>query len=202
MNIFESRAARLFGVLAIVGQLALLPCAMARTTGPAPVVPQGALAHAAMAVETDTGGKVLEIRLVDETGAPAFEAAISKGDALLYMRVGSVDETVTEIKVSNLPAWLVNYHLEAYMRSIDKAAVPLVNAIMRAEERASAPAIGAGLAKPLSGTNAVLAYYVETMASGKRQLFAIDAKSGAFISNPESLYEPHTPVKLARRLAS
>jgi osmotically-inducible protein OsmY len=118
------------------------------------------------------------------------------------MRVASVGDTVTEIKVGDLPAWLVDYHLEVYMRSIDKAEVPLTDAILRAEERASAPAIGAGLAKPLSGSNAVLAYYVETMASGKRRVLAIDAKNGTFISNPESLYEPHTPVKLARRLAS
>jgi hypothetical protein len=67
-----------------------------------------------------------------------------------------------------------------------------------AEERASAPAIGAGLAKPLSGTNAVLAYWVETIKDRDRERLAVDARSGAFIANPEALYVPYTPVKLAR----
>ena len=165
------------------------------------VVPIGSLAHAVTAIETSFGGKVLEVRLADETGEPAFEAAVSKNHAIVYLRIASVSDDITEIKVSALPSWLINYHLEAYMRSIERARVPLAEAIVKAEQRASAPAIGAGLAKPLSGTNAVLAYFVETIAGRKRELLAVDAKSGAFIENPEELYEPHTPVKLVRRLA-
>jgi hypothetical protein len=34
-----------------------------------------------------------------------------------------------------------------------------------------------------------------------RGQFAVDAMTGAFIANPDELYEPHTPVDLARRLA-
>jgi uncharacterized membrane protein YkoI len=201
MHILEFRAARLAGVLALISQFTLIPCASAARNSAQPVVPRGALAHATMTIETAASGKVLEIRLMDETGDPKFEAAVAKGDGIVYVRIASVSDEVTEIKVSDLPAWLLNYHLEAYMRSIAQAQVPLVEAIRRAEERANAPAIGAGLAKPLSGTNAVLAYYVETISGTKRQQFAVDAKNGSFIANPEELYEPHTPVKLARRLA-
>jgi len=53
----------------------------------------------------------------------------------------------------------------------------------------------------LGGTNAVLAYFVETIKGSKRHQLAVDATTGAMIANPESLYEPHTPVQLARRLA-
>jgi hypothetical protein len=117
------------------------------------------------------------------------------------MRIESPSDNVTEIKVRDLPPWLLNYHLEAYMRSIAKAEVPLDAAIVKAEARDHAPAIDAGIAKPLGGSNAVLAYFVETLKGTRRKELAVDATSGAFIANPESLYEPHTPVELARRLA-
>ena len=51
------------------------------------VVPMGALAHAAAALEQSTGGRVLEVRLANAAGAPAFEAAIAQHDAVVYMRI-------------------------------------------------------------------------------------------------------------------
>lgn len=187
-------------VLAVLSPLALSPAAVAARASGADVPPR-ALAHATMALEKQTGGKVLEIRLADEKGAPNFEAAVKQNDAVVYMRIASPSNEVTEIAISELPQWMTDYKLQAYMRSIDKAKVPLSDAIVQVEEHFAAPAIGAGLARPLNGTNAVLAYYVETTKGDKRVLSAIDAQTGAFIANPESLYEPHTPVKLARRLA-
>ncbi|MEA3176524.1 MAG: hypothetical protein QOI59_47 [Gammaproteobacteria bacterium] len=199
MRIRITLVAALVGVIVLTG--ALVPSPLARAADTEPIVPMGALAHAAKALEQDTNGKILEIRLTDEAGAPAFEAAIAKDDALVYMRIESLSDNVTEIKVRDLPPWLLNYHLEAYMRSIVKAVVPLEQAIVKAEARAHAPAIDAGVAKPLSGTNAVLAYFVETTKGKSRGQFAVDAMTGAFIANPDELYEPHTPVDLARRLA-
>ncbi len=185
--------------IAMLGQLALGAWVLAR--GVEQNMPPRALAHATTELEKVTGGKVLEIRVADEKGAPAFEAALAKDNAIIYMRIAAVGDQVTHIKVSELPQWLLDYHLEAYMRSIDKADVPLADAIVKAEELAAAPAIGAGIAKPLSATNPMLAYYVETIKGNKRLVAAIDATSGAFIEHPESLFEPHTPVNLARRLA-
>jgi uncharacterized membrane protein YkoI len=199
MRIRITLVAALVGVIVLTG--ALVPSPLARAADTEPIVPMGALAHAARALEQDTNGKILEIRLTDEAGAPAFEAAIAKDDALVYMRIESVSDNVTEIKVRDLPPWLLNYHLEAYMRSIVKAVVPLEQAIVKVEARAHAPAIDAGVAKPLGGTNAVLAYFVETTKGKSRGQFAVDAMTGAFIANPDELYEPHTPVDLARRLA-
>lgn len=190
---------RLAAVLtALVVAFAMVSTAARETE---PVVLMGALAHATTAMEETMGGKVLEIRLADEKGEPVFEAALKKGQEVIYVRIASSDEDVIQIKASELPSWLASYKLEPYMRSIDKAELPLVEAIGRAERRSAAPAIGAGLAKPLSGSNAVLAYYVETIKGSKRELLAVDAKNGAFIENPSELYEAHTPVKLARRLA-
>jgi uncharacterized membrane protein YkoI len=117
------------------------------------------------------------------------------------MRIESPGDNVTEIKVRDLPPWLLNYHMDAYVRSVSKTKVPLDQAISKAEARDNAPAIDAGIAKPLSGINAVLAYFVQTMKGSTRHDLAVDATTGAFIANPEELYEPHTPVDVAKRLA-
>ncbi|MDB6106172.1 MAG: hypothetical protein JWO52_6732, partial [Gammaproteobacteria bacterium] len=39
------------------------------------------------------------------------------------------------------------------------------------------------------------------MKGSTRHESAVDATTGAFIANPDELYEAHTPVDLARRLA-
>ena len=202
-------AMKLRAALAIATMLALAaaayseeaPSRLASAPDAGSLLPMGALAHATMAVEENVDGKVLEIRLADEKGEPVFEAALKKDDKVIYLRIASPADDVTQIKVSELPPWLVNYTLEAYLRSIERAKVPLTKAILDAEQRANAPAIGAGIMKPLSGTNAVLAYYIEVMKGKKRGLLAVDAETGLPIANPDTLYEPHTPVKLARRLA-
>jgi uncharacterized membrane protein YkoI len=82
-----------------------------------------------------------------------------------------------------------------------RAKVPLDEAIARAEKRGHVSAIDAGIAKPLRGTNAVLAYFVETIDGSRREELAVDAETGAFIQNPDSLFVAHTPVELARRLS-
>jgi uncharacterized membrane protein YkoI len=196
MQFLKSKLAQL--LIVVIGSLAMAPPSSGRD--PQLVVPMGALAHAAAALEQSTGGRVLEVRLANDTGAPAFEAAIAQDNAVVYMRIESPSDNDTEIEARELPPWLLNYHMDAYVRSISKTKVPLEEAIVKAETRDSAPAIDAGIAKPLSGANAVLAYFVETMKGPTRHEFAIDATTGAFIANPEELYAPHTPVDLARRI--
>jgi hypothetical protein len=156
------------------------------------------LSKAVDALEAATGGKVLEIRFVDETGHERFESVVATPDAVVYMAVDPVNEAVTKIAVKKLPAWMLNWKMTEYVRSLEKANVSLSKAVAKAEALAGAPAIGAGLAKPLSGTNQVLAYNVELLRNGKRERVAIDATSGAKIANPEALYEPWTPVRLVR----
>jgi uncharacterized membrane protein YkoI len=156
------------------------------------------LSKAVSALEDSTGGKVLEIRFVDEVGHERFESVVALPAEVIYMAVNPVNEDVTKIAVKELPTWMLNWKLTEYVKSIDKAKVPLTKAVAVAEALARAPAIGAGLAKPLTGTNQVLAYNIELLAGGKRQRIAIDATNGAKIANPEELYESWTPVKLLR----
>jgi hypothetical protein len=162
-------------------------------------IPRGSLTKAVGALEDSTGGKVLEIRFVDEVGHEHFESVVAKPDEVIYMAVNPVNENVTKIAIKELPASMLNWKLTQYVRSIEKANVPLTKAVADAESLAQAPAIGAGLAKPLTGANQVLAYNIELLlADGKRKRVAIDATSGAKIANPEELYESWTPVKLLR----
>jgi uncharacterized membrane protein YkoI len=165
-----------------------------------PGVSDDSLSHAVQVLERKTGGKVLEVRLSDERGDPSFDAVIVKGDDLLHMHITALGDDVTSIEVKQLPEWMVGRELTAYAKSIARAQVPLARAITIVERSANKPAIGAGLAAPLSGTNAVLAYNVEVMKAGKRERIAIDAITGAPIANPDTLYAAWTPVKLVRRM--
>ena len=165
-----------------------------------PGVSDDSLSHAVQMLERKTGGKVLEVRLSDEPGNPSFDAVIVKGDDLLYMHIAAPSDAITSIEIKQLPEWMVGRKLKAYMKSIRQAQVPLAQAITIGERMANKPAIGAGLAAPLSGSNAVLAYNVEVMKAGKRERIAIDAITGAPIANPDELYVEWTPVKLVRRM--
>jgi uncharacterized membrane protein YkoI len=183
--------------------LMVVAIALAAAIGPALTdaadITAASLSKAVDALEAATGGKVLEIRFVDEKGHERFESVVAKPDQVIYMAVDPVAENVTEIAIKELPAWMLNWKLTEYVSSIEKATVPLAKAITKAEAMVGAPAIGAGLAKPLSGANQVLAYNVELLKGGKRRLIAIDATSGAKIANPEALYESWTPVRLVRK---
>jgi hypothetical protein len=55
------------------------------------------------------------------------------------MRIEAPSDNVTEIKARDLPAWLLNYHMEAWIRSISKAQVPLDAAIRTAENEITRP---------------------------------------------------------------
>ena len=178
--------------------LSVLQPAMSR--GADPGLREGTLQHAVQALEHSTGGKVLEIRVSDEPGEISFDAVIAKGEDLLDMHIASANDTATSIDIAQLPEWMVGRKLTEYMRSIYKAKLPLADAIGMAERKAKEPAVGAGLAKPLSGSNAVLAYNVELMKGQKPERIALDAITGAPIANPDQLYEEWSPVKLARRL--
>jgi hypothetical protein len=156
----------------------------------------GALARATEVLERATQGQVLEIRMVDETGDPGFEAAVARDDKVLYLRIEPSTDVAKAIVVRELPAWLMNYGMQAHLRDPAHAEVPLAEAILKAEHSTRAPAIGAGIARPLRPDNAVRAYYVETSGDRARQLLAVDAKTGGTVANPDSIYEPWMPVKL------
>lgn len=163
-----------------------------------PAVTKTSLTAAIAALEQGTGAKVLEIRLADDKGRERFESVVAKGDEIMYLSVNTETEGFTKIEVKELPPWMLSWKMSDYVRSVEQAKIPLADAVSAAESFGNAPAIGAGLAKPLSGTNEVLAYNIELMKDRRRENIAIDATTGAKIANPEELYEPWSPVKLVR----
>jgi hypothetical protein len=163
-------------------------------------VTRSALADAVQALEDETGGKVLEIRFARDTDEEAsFEAVVTADDELIYMRAYPLTDTFKSLEIAELPPWMAGWTLTAYMKSIAKAEVPLTAAIVEAEEVEDAPAIAAGLARPLSATTAVLAYNIELIRDQRPVRVAIDAQTGRRIANPEALYERWTPTEIVRR---
>ena len=94
-----------------------------------PGVSDDSLRHAVQVLERKTGGKVLEVRLSDQTGDPSFDAVIAKGDDLLYMHIAALSDSVTSMEVAQLPEWMVGRELTAYMKSVRQAQLPLAQAI-------------------------------------------------------------------------
>src|SRR6202022_4786536 len=89
-------------------------------------ITESSVAKAVSALEASTGGKVLEIRFVDEKGHERFESVIAKPNAIVYMAVNPVNEDVTKIAVKEVPAWMLIWKLRGYVKSIEKTAVPLI----------------------------------------------------------------------------
>jgi uncharacterized membrane protein YkoI len=157
------------------------------------------LADAVRAVEQATGGKVLEVRFDEHSGHATFEAVVDRQNTLVDMRIDARTDEVTEINIKEIPQWMLDWKLRADMRSIEKAKVPLADAIRMAEQISGAPAIDAGLAKPLSADNAVLAYNIEVVKNGKPDRVVIDAVTGQVIADPDELLDPWTPEKLVHK---
>ena len=77
-------------------------------------VTRSALAEAVLALEDETGGKVLEIRFaLDEDEEPSFEAVLAADDALIYMRAYSLTGVLEVLEVAELPPWMGGWTLTA-----------------------------------------------------------------------------------------
>lgn len=156
------------------------------------------LTDAIAAVEDAIGGKILEIRFLKGIGK-GYEAVVAKKHELINVRENPLTKHVTVITVEETPAWMLDWKLRADIRSIEKAKVPLAEAVKTAEAIAHAPAIDAGLAKPLTPDNAVLAYNIEVAKNGKPERVVIDATTNSVIANPDGLLDPWTPEKLVEK---
>jgi hypothetical protein len=177
---------------------------VAQSGSPYAAIAPTTLIAAVEILESETGGKVLEIRFdpLPKEREDSFAAVLARGDEILYMREYPVAKVVKVIEVGELPAGMAGWRMTAYVKSLTKAKVPLVEAIAVAQDVAGGPAIGAGLAKPLSAETKVLAHNVEVLkADDRTEVVHIDAETGKRIANTAALYETWTPIKLVRRVA-
>ncbi len=158
----------------------------------------GSLPRAIQDIEQSTGGRVLEARLLHEHG-PGFLAVVSRGHELINVRYTEPTRHTTVLKVQETPRWMLDWQLRQDMRDIRRTTLSTADAVRKVERATQAPATDIELARPLSGTNAVLAYQVEVLKDGRPERSAIDANTGQLISDPESLFSPWTPERLARQ---
>src|SRR4030081_428900 len=116
--------------------LMIVAIALAAGIGPALTdaadMTAASLSKAVDALETATGGKVLDIRFVDEKGHERFESVVAKPDQVIYMAVDPVTDNVTKIAIKELPAWMLNWKLTEYVSRIEKPTVPLAKASAKA----------------------------------------------------------------------
>ena len=155
------------------------------------------LTDAVQSIESATGGKVLEVRV--RRHGPGFAAVVTKGNQLANIKVHPVNGQVTKMSVDEVPQWMHDWKLRADAQDIHKARVSVSDAIRTAEQAQQAPAVDAGLAKPLSPSNDVLAYNIEVLKDGEPRRVAVDAKTGELIANPDEVLTPWTPERLAEK---
>jgi hypothetical protein len=179
---------------ALVGQGLPSSATAAETNNPWASVDRTNLTDAIAAIEQASGGKVLEIRFNYRPGVVGYDAVVAKNAVISHVHIAAAPpHKVVAIAETDRPAWMVNWILKADMRSIQQAKLPLTDAVAKAEQIAGAPAVDAGLAKPLTGDNAVLAYNVEVIKDGKPRRIVIDAMTGDSIANPDSLLDTWSP---------
>ena len=169
------------------------PAAVAPVDNPWKLVTKETLPLAVVAAEKFSGGRVLEIRFRTHHGVPGFDAVVAKNRAFSHLRIDIPSNRVAVIAETEIPAWMASWVLKADARSLEKARLHLADAVLKAEEIADAPAVDAGIAKPLTGDNAVLAYDVEVIRNNRPERVVIDAVTGLKIADPDQLLEGWTP---------
>jgi hypothetical protein len=169
--------------------------AVVAVDSPWKLVTKATLPHAIAAFEAYSGGRVLEVRFGAHGDVPGFDAVIAKAGAFSHLRVDIPANVVAVIAEADVPAWMASWILKADAKSLEKAKLHLVEAVVKAETMKDTPAVDAGIAAPLSGENDVLAYNIELIKNNQPERVVIDAVTGLKIANPDSLLEDWAPEK-------
>jgi uncharacterized membrane protein YkoI len=159
------------------------------------LVTKESLPRAIRAFEAYGGGRVLEVRFGAHGNVPGYDAVVAKDGAFSHLSVDIPANVVTVIKEAEIPAWMASWVLKADAKSLDHAKLHLADGVAKAEDIADAPAVDAGIAAPLSGENAVLAYNVELIKNSGPARVVIDAVTGQPIANPDAIVDTWTPEK-------
>lgn len=145
------------------------------------------LAHAVTVVENNTGGKVMTIRFEGREGRGGYEAVVVRPGEVGRAWVDAQTGEVTAHDGDSTPDQALKREDQRDIRSFEKATVSLTEAIATVEKLAGAPVVNAGLAKPLSPDNDVLAYNIEVVKNGRPEGIAVDATTDEVIANPGAL---------------
>jgi hypothetical protein len=182
MGITRALAAMAAGVFLTAWTIVALAADPPGANVPSPGSGSTSLANAVATLEGATGGRVLEIRYDGAGTEGSYSAVIAAKGALTHERINAHTNKVEDIS-SSKPDWMLGWERRADIASIEKTQVPLPKAIMNAEKALAGPAVAAGLAKPLSPGNSVLAYNVAVIHDGHPQRIAIDATTNEVIAD-------------------
>ncbi|MDB5466552.1 MAG: hypothetical protein JWQ46_1314 [Phenylobacterium sp.] len=169
------------------------PAVLVVVDNPWSMVTKETLPLAIAAAEKLGGGRVLEIRFRVRNGVPGFDAVVAQNGAFSHLRFDIPSNVTAVIAEAEVPAWMAGWVLKADAKSLQKAKLRLVDAVLKAEEMTDAPAVDAGIAAPLSGGNSVLAYNIEVIRGNRPERVVIDAVTGLRIADPQPLLEGWTP---------
>lgn len=149
----------------------------------------GALVAAINAIESATGGKVVEIRYNNVGGVPGYDVVVAKGSQVSFERFTKPGGKIVAHTDKTKPAWMLNWPAREDVSLVRTAKVKLADAVHTAETaNGNAPAVAAGMAKSAAGADtSVKAYNVAIMQKGELRRVAVDSASGDVIANPAML---------------
>lgn len=148
-----------------------------------------ALPDAVAAIEAASGGRVVEIRYDNVSGAPGYDVVVAKGASVTFARFSKPAGGLTVLTSDARPRWMLDWVSRRNIDLARLAAVPLDKAIRTAEaSRGGAPAVAAGIAATASQpTNEVHAYNVAVLTDGAQRRVAVDSETGMVIADPRAL---------------
>jgi uncharacterized membrane protein YkoI len=149
----------------------------------------GTLPKAIAAIESASGGRVVEIRYNNVAGAPGYDVVLAKGSQVSFQRISKPGAGMTELSDKTKPAWMLNWAAREDISIISTAKVSLADAVRTAEAQMSgSPAVAAGVAKSAAGANTdVKAYNVAILQNGEERRVAVDSANGSIIADPGML---------------
>jgi len=148
-----------------------------------------ALASAISAIEAASGGRVVEIRYNNVSGAPGYDVVVARGPQVLFQRFSRPGAGLVTMTDQTKPAWMLKWPARTDVALLTKAKVPLVAAIRTAEaSQPGGPAVAAGIARSASNPDSEIhAYNVILLRGGQLRRVAVDSDSGQMIEDPQAL---------------
>jgi hypothetical protein len=177
----------------VLGGYGLPAQAQSAAASPGQLVNKQTLPLAIAAAEKFSGGKAMEIRFRVRQGVPGFDAVTARPGGFSRVRFEIPSSTVAAIGETDVPTWMSDWVLKADAKSLTKAKLSLAQAVVKAEDIAQAPAVDAGIAAPLTASNAVLGYNVQVFQGERPQRLVIDGMTGQPIQDPDQFMEAWSP---------
>ena len=146
------------------------------------------LPKAVAAIEAASGGRVVEIRYNNVSGAPGYDVVLERGAQVSFQRFTKPGGGMIALTGKTEPSWMLKWQARRDVSFVKQAKVSLAAAIRTAESSLPGPAVAAGIARSASSiTTDVHAYNVAILNGGRLHRVAIDSATGLMIDDPNAL---------------